>query len=72
MKPKLRTFVTPIVAASLTCVLPTTWALAADIQLMPLVTDVLWVPKPVLGSDEQYHLVYELRLANPTPLLIIP
>ena len=70
MKPILRTFVTSFVAASLTCVLATTRVLAADVQLMPLVADVLWAPKPVLGSDEQYHLVYELRLANPTPLAI--
>lgn len=40
---------------------------AQDVTLTPLVVDVLSAPTPVKGSDLRYHLVYELRLENPTP-----
>ncbi|MCW5736376.1 MAG: M23 family metallopeptidase [Enhydrobacter sp.] len=43
---------------------------AADIQLTPIVADVLWAPRPMRGSDARVHLVYELRLSNPTPFTL--
>jgi hypothetical protein len=43
---------------------------ATDLSLTPLVGDVLWPPVVAHGSDDQRHLVYELRLANPTPAAI--
>lgn len=70
MKPKLRAFTTSVVALLWACLPTTTGALAADIEVTPLVADVMWAPKAVLGSDEQYHLVYELRLANFTSLTV--
>lgn len=41
---------------------------AAEVQLTPLVADVLSTPRTVSGSDGDTHLVYELRLSNATPL----
>ena len=43
---------------------------AADLAMTPLVGDVLWPPRVARVSDDQRHLVYELRLANPTPAAI--
>jgi hypothetical protein len=40
--------------------------MAAEPQPTPFVADVLWAPNPVPGSDGRRHLVYELRIANPT------
>jgi hypothetical protein len=34
--------------------------------LTPLVADVLAPPRPVLGADGRFHLVYELLVTNPT------
>jgi len=65
-----RTFLTSIAAAFLTCIPAATQTFAADIQLTPVVADVLWPPQPMHGGDAQIHLVYELRLSNPTPLAI--
>jgi hypothetical protein len=41
-------------------------ATAAEPELTPFVADALWAPNPVPGSDGRRHLVYELRIANPT------
>lgn len=41
-------------------------ALAAEPELTPFLADALWAPNPVPGSDGRRHLVYELRIANPT------
>jgi len=59
-----------IAFACLTGILAATPSRAADIELTPVVADVLWPPRPVRGSDAQVHLVYELRLSNPTPLAV--
>jgi len=67
---KMRTFLTSIAAALSTGVIAATPPLAADIQLTPIVADVLWAPRPMHGDDSQVHLVYELRLSNPTPFAI--
>jgi hypothetical protein len=53
------------------CVLAPTAGVASDIALTPLVADVLFTPTPVESSSEQYHLVYELRLENPTPFTVL-
>ena len=50
-----------IAAAFLSCVLAATRPLAADIQLTPIVADVLWAPQPVRGSDSHAHLVFACR-----------
>jgi Peptidase family M23 len=73
MKPKLRALATSVVALLWACIPATGGALAADPPapvLTPLVADVLWAPRLAYGSDGQRHLVYELRLANPTPAAI--
>ena len=55
MIPKMRTFLASIAAALLTGgIAATTPPLAADIQLTPIVADVLWAPRPVRGDDSQY------------------
>ena len=59
-----------IAAAFLIGVAAATPSRAADIQLTPIVADVLWAPQPMRGSDAQVHLVYELRLSNPTPFTL--
>src|SRR5690348_4680831 len=60
-----------VVAAVLASCLPLASPLrAADPALTPLVGDVLWPPVVAHGSDDRRHLVYELRLANPTPAAI--
>ncbi len=41
-------------------------ASAREARLTPLVAEVLSDVRPVAGSDGKVHLVYELRLANPT------
>ena len=41
-------------------------AMAAEPELTPFVAEALWAPNPVPGSDGRRHLVYELRIANPT------
>ena len=45
-----------------------TAARADEIQMTPLLVDVLSPPTPVKGADSAYHLVYELRLANAGPV----
>ena len=37
-------------------------------QFTPIVVSLLTEPHPVLGSDDRYHLIYELQLTNPVPL----
>ncbi len=37
-------------------------------QYTPVLISLLTEPHPVLGSDGDYHFVYELKLANATPL----
>jgi len=57
------------VAALLSIGLVTGTAARGDeIQLTPLVVDVLSPPTPVKGADSAYHLVYELQLANASPV----
>ncbi|WP_428659177.1 M23 family metallopeptidase [Reyranella sp.] len=70
MTPRTSALLASIAAAVLTCIAAATPSRAADIQLTPVVADVLWPPQPVRGSDSQVHLVYELRLSNPTPFAI--
>ena len=73
MKPKLHALATSVVALLWACIPATGGPLAADPPspvLTPLVADVLWAPRLAYGSDDQRHLVYELRLANPTPAAI--
>lgn len=41
-------------------------AVAAEPVLTPLVGQVLAAPRPVLGSDQRRHLVYEVQLDNVT------
>jgi hypothetical protein len=41
-------------------------AKAAEPELTPFIADALWAPNSVPGSDGRRHLVYELRIANPT------
>lgn len=41
-------------------------ALAAEPVLTPLVGQVIAAPRPVLGSDQRRHLVYEVQLGNVT------
>ena len=69
MKQRTAAFLASITVA-VTAVMAAATTSASDIQLTPLVADVLWAPQPVRGSDGHSHLVYELRLANPTPLAI--
>ena len=70
MKRKLRAFATSVVALLWGCTLAATEARAADPVLTRLVGDVLWAPRLADGSDDQRHLVYELRLSNPTPTAV--
>ena len=70
MKCELRAFATAVVALLWGLALTTTEARAADPVLTRLLGDVLWAPRLAYGSDEQRHLVYELRLSNPTPMSI--
>jgi hypothetical protein len=67
MKPKSCALAALI--AAVLC-LPDTKAVAADLAMTPLIGDVLWSPRVAHGSDDRRHLVYELRLANPTPAAI--
>ena len=41
-------------------------AASSDLQLTPLVASVMSAPRPVLGTDERIHLVYEVEIANVT------
>ncbi len=70
MKRKLRAFATAVVALLSGLSLAATEARAADPVLTRLLGDVLWAPRLAYGSDDQRHLVYELRLSNPTPMSI--
>lgn len=70
MAPRTNASLTLIMAAFLTGIAAAIPPLAADIRLTPVVADVLWAPQPMRGSDANVHLVYELRLSNPTPLTI--
>ena len=67
MAPGLRAFTGFVVALLWGLALAATEARAADPVLTRLIGDVLWAPRLTYGSDEQRHLVYELRLSNPTP-----
>jgi len=70
MKRELRALTASVVAVLWSCILAATGAFAADPLLTPVLGDVLWAPRLAYGSDDQRHLVYELRLANPTPTAI--
>ena len=70
MAPGLRAFTGFVVALLWGLALAATEARAADPVLTRLIGDVLWAPRLAYGSDEQRHLVYELRLSNPTPAAI--
>jgi len=70
MAPGLRAFTGFVVALLWGVALAATEARAADPVLTRLIGDVLWAPRLAYGSDEQRHLVYELRLSNPTPATI--
>jgi hypothetical protein len=59
-----------VIALLSVCTLAATGVRAADPVLTRLVGDALWAPRLAYGSDDQRHLVYELRLANPTPTAI--
>ena len=67
---KLRAFAMSVVALLWGCTLAATEARAADPVLTRLLGDVLWAPRLAYGSDDQRHLVYELRLSNPTPTAV--
>jgi hypothetical protein len=66
----LRALVISALALLWSCTLATTEVRAADPVLTRLLGDVLWAPRLAYGSDEQRHVVYELRLSNPTPATI--
>jgi hypothetical protein len=70
MAPGLRAFTGFVAALFWGLTLAATEARAADPVLTRLIGDVLWAPRLAYGSDEQRHLVYELRLSNPTPATI--
>ena len=70
MKRELRALTASVVAVLWSCILAATGAFAADPLLTPVLGDVLWAPRLAYGSDDQRHLVYELRLANPTPTAV--
>lgn len=70
MKPRLPALALFAAAALWASVLAPPRARAADLAMTPLVGDVLWAPRVAHGSDDRRHLVYELRLANPTPAAI--
>ena len=61
-------FATSVVALLSIGLMTGTAARADEIQLTPLVVDVLSPPTPVKGADSAYHLVYELQLANASPV----
>ncbi len=67
MRSELRAFAITVVALLWGCTLAATEGRAADPVLTRLLGDVLWAPRLAYGSDDQRHLVYELRLSNPTP-----
>lgn len=52
--------------ALLALLLATLPAVAAEPVLTPIVGQVLAAPRPVLGSDQRRHLVYEVQLNNVT------
>jgi hypothetical protein len=70
MTRELRAFTAFVGALLWGCTLAATGTRAADPVLTRLLGDVLWAPRLAYGSDDQRHLVYELRLANPTPMAI--
>jgi len=70
MASTMRTVLTSVGTALLAVIAGATPAPAADVALTPIVADVLWPPRPMHGGDSQAHLVYELRLSNPTPLAL--
>jgi hypothetical protein len=64
MRLKLSAFATSIVAfLSMSTTMPTS---AQTPHLTPFVVDVLSAPRTAYGADDRRHLVYELRVANPT------
>src|SRR5437899_679160 len=68
----LAALATSVVALSSMALLVGTAARADEIQLTPLIVDVLSPPTPVTGADSAYHLVYDLRLANSSPVALKP
>jgi hypothetical protein len=70
MRLRQRALAMSVVLLVWSCTLAATGARAADPALTPVLGDVLWPPRPAYGSDDRRHLVYELRLANPTPTAI--
>src|SRR5216683_1213965 len=70
MKRELRALTASVVAVLWGCILAAMGAFAADPLLTPVLGDVLWAPRLAYGSDDQRHLVYELRLSNPTPTAV--
>jgi hypothetical protein len=70
MERNLRVFAMSAFALLWGCILAATEARAADPVLTRLLGDVLWAPRLAYGSDDQRHLVYELRLSNPTPTVV--
>jgi len=61
-----RGFMNLFLAVASGCALVAHAAMAQEPQLTPIVGDVLSTPRPAIGSDGRRHLVYELRLSNPT------
>lgn len=55
----------PLLAALAVCFMALP-AAAADPVLTPMVGQVLAAPRPVVGSDQRHHLVYEVQLNNVT------
>jgi hypothetical protein len=70
MSGERRAFAVFIVAFLWACTVAATGVRAADPLLTRLLGDVLWAPRLAYGSDDQRHLVYELRLSNPTPTAV--
>ena len=64
----LAAFATSVVALFSMGLLLGTAARADEIQVTPLIVDVLSAPTPVKGADSAYRLVYELQLANSSPV----
>jgi peptidase M23-like protein len=67
----LRVLIWPAVVVAI--FLGSNWAGAGgpvDLELTPLVADVLAAPHAVRGSDRRMHLVYEIRIANVTGVRI--
>lgn len=66
MRPKLTAFATSAVILIAAFLVPMISAHAQTPHLTPFVVDVLSPPRTAYGADDRRHLVYELRVANPT------